>query len=299
MLVIGNAHALECYPAVLALLDEEFVYSKGRSISLSKRMPCAYAEQNAKNIYCAMSDHRLIGVVVTRRFETQVANEWITGYMIGGVVTRNEYRGQGVASQLLSHMENTIKDASFFILWTGIPGFYKRLGWRDGVCGVFGRFQSPGGEKEQTDQRIVSYLLTPENMKKIDKLRTQSKLAVLRECNDDRCVTIPLPAEKADILLAMNESNEPEAYAAIGIKADTVFIYELAGEFSAMHNILDHLRNTHATVFLNADEISRKSFPDMDVFDVKPGSSALIKSLSPALPTQIFEELYISYLDRI
>lgn len=297
--VLDNAQALGCYPEAIALLDQEFVFGKGRSISLAKRMPAAYSPENSANIYCGVSRHTVVGVAAARRFETWVGDQWVTGCMIGGMVTQEKYRRQGIASQLLSYLESKLVDPGFLILWTGIPEFYRRLGWQDGSRGVFGRLCPRDRGGKLSVRGIVPE--TPEmgDLEKVDRLRERSKLALLRESNRNRYSNIPLPAEKVEVLKVMGEQRELEAYAAVGSRGDTVYIYELVGEDAARQDILGYLDRRYATVFFNAEDLSGEIFTNVGAFDVKPGPNTLLKCLSPRITLGDLRGLYISHLDRI
>jgi predicted N-acetyltransferase YhbS len=299
MASIYDARTLGCYSEAIEILDEEFVFSKGRSISLAMRMPHAYGSQNADNIFCAVERNVICGVLVARRFEILLDTQWTTGYMIGGVVTKKEFRNQGIASRLLFNLGEKLLDASFFILWTGIPDFYKRLGWRDAKRGIWGQFKSRPDQSKASNDRVIFKVFDKKDLPDIDIIRRRSTLAQLRDDDYERYAVIPLPANNAGIFMENTGCNHTNAYAAVGINGETAYIYELLGEIPSIKNILNQMCNTYATVYFNADDVFEKNLVNMGAHEIKAGPSALLKTLTPKNDMNKLNAIYFSYLDRI
>src|SRR5438105_841962 len=92
-------------PELLALLDEHFIFSKGRQLSVRERFPDLFAEANLGNVYVAMTAGRLGAATSTRRFRWVTPDRILQGAMIGLVYTRPEQRGLGLASQVLRRVQ--------------------------------------------------------------------------------------------------------------------------------------------------------------------------------------------------
>lgn len=101
----------------LALIDDEFVYSKGRTISLKDRY-----RLGPKDLHFIVADDKVVSVAAVKPYTFMGE----LGIRIGFVYTRPDYRNQGYASRLLREITENCKWA---VLWTNIPKFYERLGW--------------------------------------------------------------------------------------------------------------------------------------------------------------------------
>ncbi|HEY5291313.1 MAG TPA: GNAT family N-acetyltransferase, partial [Burkholderiales bacterium] len=205
-------------PALVGLLDEEFIFSKGRNVSLARRLPAVLHAGNCPNILLACRDGEIAASIVIKRFD------WITpernwrGAMIGMVYTRPTERGRGLASQLLRAAEQGLRaeGTAFAVLWTAQPDFYRRLGWTSSDCGVFGTFASSGG---------TAAGCTPAEPGAVDALRLLSPgVHAPRDCASYR--TLPLPAEQLQLLASPGGG----AYAIYGVQADRAYVYEFGGD---------------------------------------------------------------------
>ena len=126
---------------LLPLLDEEFVFAKGRRLSLAQRFPTRFAaERRAQQLLLAVDGQQIAAALAIRRFDWRDGEEIFSGAMIGAVYTRPPYRGQGLASRLLQEAAQRLRQegVDFAVLWTDQPAFYARLGWQSADCGLLG-----------------------------------------------------------------------------------------------------------------------------------------------------------------
>jgi predicted N-acetyltransferase YhbS len=90
-----------------------------------------WKDQNS--ILVAVDSGQIVSTVqVYCRFTMLGTQEIKTGF-IGGVCTNPDYTGQGLASKLLNHAVDVMRENEFHIsmLTSGIGSFYERLGWQN------------------------------------------------------------------------------------------------------------------------------------------------------------------------
>ena len=127
-------------PAVVERLDQEFVFSKQRSVSLSKRFPNTLSVDNIKQIRVAVSDEVILGALSIRMFEWVIKGQVWHGAMVGMVWVDSLHRGESIGSKLLASARQFLDEADvdFGVLWTEVPAFYERAGWFLSDRGLFG-----------------------------------------------------------------------------------------------------------------------------------------------------------------
>lgn len=282
-----------CAPAELAalvgLLDEEFVSSKGRNVSLVRRFPAVLHTGNCPNILLACRGNEIAAAIVIKRFGWLTPERSWRGAMIGMVYVRPAERGKGLASQLLRAAEQDLRaeGSAFAVLWTAQPALYRRLGWTSADCGVFGTFASTGG---------TTAGCTPAAADAVDALRLRGQGAHTAR---DRASyqTLPLPAEQLHLLASPGGA----AYAIYAVRADCAYVYEFGGEPSGYAALWQDICVAPRTVYINAH---RGSAPHQWLAH-RPGIGWRDQALSMWLPlaepacARHFSDWYVPFLDRI
>jgi len=276
-------------PALVELLDQEFIFSKGRNLSVARRFPTALGSENCPNILLACRGEQIAGAIVIRRFDWVTAARTWRGAMLGLVYTRPEERGQGVASDLLRTAESTLRadGTAFAVLWTAQPEFYRRLGWTGSDCGVFGTCTSADG---------VAAACVPAEAATIEALRLRSGSAhLLRSPTSYR--TLPLPAEHLELLA----SPDRESYAIVGVQADRAYVYEIGGTPAGYAALWRDISAAPRTVFVNERHGSTAqqwlaSRPDISWRDQR---LAMWLPLADPDCARHFSDWYVPFLDRI
>jgi predicted N-acetyltransferase YhbS len=276
-------------PALIALLDEEFIFSKGRSASLARRFPTALHPDNCPNILVACRGGEIAASTVIKRFD------WITpernwrGAMIGLVYTRPTERGKRLASQLLRTAEEKLRTdgTAFAVLFTAQPEFYRRLGWTSADCGVFGTYASAGGAASDC---------TSAGAHAFEALRLRSPRAhMTRDSASYR--TLPPPAERLEMLVSPGGA----AYAIYGVQADRAYVYEFGGAASGYAALWQHICAAPRTVYINENRGSASQ----QWLAAIPGISWRDQALAMWLPLaepdseRCYARWYIPFLDRI
>ena len=276
-------------PALIALLDEEFIFSKGRKLSLARRLPTALHADNSANILLACRGDAIAACVVVKRFDWITPERSWRGAMIGLVFTRAAERGQGLATRLLHSAQEQLRadGAAFAVLFTAQPAFYRRLGWTSADCGLFGTYASTGGDAAHC---------APTDARTVEAIRArQSDAHLQRDGASYR--SLPLPAER----LEMRASIGSAAYSIYGVQADCAYVYELGGEPSGRAALWQDICAAAATIHIN----ERRGSASAQWFAHIPGIAWRDHALAMWLPlakpacARHFGEWYIPYLDRI
>ncbi|TXT21681.1 MAG: hypothetical protein FD134_2627 [Gallionellaceae bacterium] len=213
---------------LIPLLDEEFVFGKGRRISLAQRFPAVYCRENLGNIFVAEENGAVVSALAAKRFNWLEYGELLRGVMFGAVYTHPLRRKEGQASRLLAWAaEEARRDgADFAVLWAAKPTFYARLGWVAGDCGVLGEVASCANtaglpnEVGMTPANSVSF-------QSIELIRQRwLDPLTLRGADDYR--QLPPPAETV-YLLRCEINTEKAGYALVGCNGVANIIYEMVG----------------------------------------------------------------------
>lgn len=276
-------------PALIALLDEEFVVSRGRSVSLAERFPAALHADNCANILLACRGGEIAAALAIRRFDWITPGRTWRGAMIGLVYTRASARGQGLATQLLVAAAEQLRAAGedFAVLYSAQPGFYTRLGWMSADCGVLGTFAGTGG---------IAAGCTATDTGTIEALRLRHPRAHLaRSAASYR--TLPLPAER----LEMRASPDAAAYAIYGVQAARAYVYEFGGAAAGFAALWQDICATARTVYINERRGStlQRWLADIPGISWSEQALALWLPLGAKAKPAPFADWYIPFLDRI
>lgn len=92
-------------------------------------------DEGADSVFCAWQGGSIVGMAATSPISLDVDGEAWLGMMVGLVCVAEDARGNGIGSRLLRDLASELgrTAAAFLVLWTGVPGFYRRLGWQDGT----------------------------------------------------------------------------------------------------------------------------------------------------------------------
>jgi predicted N-acetyltransferase YhbS len=276
-------------PALITLLDEEFVFSKGRSVSLAQRFPAELHAGNCANILVACCGEEVAAVIAIKRFDWIAPERAWRGAMLGLVYTRAAARGQGLATHLLGAAHEKLRAAGtdYAVLFSAQPGFYSRLGWMSADCGVFGTCISAGG---------AAAGCTAADAGTIEALRLRDPHAHMRR-SAASYHTLPLPAER----LELRASPDAAAYAIYGVRAECAYVYEIGGAPSGYAALWQDICAAPRTVYIN----DRRGSAVQQWLLNLPGISWREQALALWLPlaepacARHFGDWYLPYFDRI
>ena len=294
---IGRCHHDEL-SALTALLDNEFVYAKKRHMSLGERYPGVLCKSNLKNIYVSRQKRSIVASIVVKPFHWLVNGRGWRGVMLGMVYTKPEIRGQGVASQLMQHIQEdwAKADTDFAVLWTGQPEFYRRLGWFSQDQGVLGQAK---GQNLSSLHLIKPKPVTNANFSWLEMVRSKwVPERAIRSVQDYQ--VIPLPAESLEMFM-VDQTGSEQGYALVGRLDDTGYVYELVGDHQALNLLWQSLVNHYQQIYINDHQPSISSSwlsANADIVWI-PQCLAMWHPLSEEIKNVLIGQWYIHYLDRI
>lgn len=270
--------------ALIAQLDAEFVFGRGRRISLAQRYPALLSIANLDNIFVLRAQGRITASIAVKTFRWNAAEDHYTGAMIGMVWTDPARRGSGLASGLLAHVGETLRDsADFAVLWTAQPAFYARSGWQSSDCASFGTIAGTGGGAAGG---------VPADFAKVRAIWHQQESRVERDSVWH--FPLPLPAESLEMFEAAG------AYAVAGRRGDDLYCYEIAGEVSSLAALLEDMRAACGTLYINerTGSPAQLGLARMGVaWEPKPLAMWLGLGNTSIIPS--VRDRYIPWLDRV
>ena len=279
-------------------LDEEFIFGKGRTISLRQRFPTVFCRNNLHNIIVCTEGEELASALAMRQFGWREGEEVFRGAMIGMVYTHPARRGEGLASRLLEAAAMQLREQGmdFGVLWSVQQSFYVRLGWVAADCGVLGEVEP--NELIPQPPGDVTLLPTEANTPRLEKVRQNwLNATTLRRTEDYH--QLPLPSERVNVLWC--EDQGKAAYALLGCSGETGFLYELVGDTASFPALWREACRSCRRVFIN-DRAGSPSFQwliDQAGVNWKNKSLAMWLPLSERVGTSRLGQWHIPYYDRI
>lgn len=240
----------ERVPELIALLDEEFVLSRGRAISVERRFPEVFFARNLGNLWTVLVDGEVVAAAVAKPFEWLADEKTWTAAMVGLVVTRPELRGRGLASRLLVRLQSHLaqQGSELAVLWTRHPQFYERLGWIQGDEGLFGRALLDA-EESPLALALGGHPPGEKEVAEVERLRSQwAKERAQRSRATYHA--LPMPATSLEIHLAPR-GEEPRAFAVVGKDGNTGYVYEWLGDPKAFPALWSSVRANCCPLFFN------------------------------------------------
>ncbi len=279
------------FDALLPLLDQEFIFGKGRRRSLQQRFPATLDRHHPQNILRASVGGTLASALATKPFT------WITpernwrAAMIGMVYTRPELRGRGTASALMRATQARLAQEGFdfAVLWAAQPDFYARLGWLQIDCGTLGSVHAASAGATQS-------ALPPgaADIAWIEALRPQYAPERAERSEKAYAALLP-PAERLELLRG------DAAYAIVGSDDRHGYLYEMLGDAAELPSLWARLAARYRTLYLNL----RRDAPAQRFLSAERGITWQAQRLAMWLPLADsargarFADWYVPFLDRI
>ncbi len=276
----------------IALMNEEFIASRGRLMSLPERFPAVFAQSDA-TLLAAREGDRVLGALLMRPFAWHAAQGVLRGVMIGMVCTHREHRGKGLGSALMAEAARLLQGrADFGVLWTTQPDFYRRLGWAPADCGVLGRMRGEGAAPAMVAGEVDALLPQIHAAREArNGERMERHMEHLLACYR----TLLPPAVAREALMVAG------SYALIGRLDDSAYVYELGGDSQGMARLVEILKARYAGITLN---LMRGSLAHQ-LLALRPDIAWSGQSLAMWLPVSGAVDMarvarwYIPFLDRI
>lgn len=280
------------------LLDEAFIYSKGRAISLRLRFPTVFCPDNLDNLLICSEDGVIASALAMRQFDWRDGGNVLRGAMIGAVYTQPARRGEGLASRLLAAAVERMREngVDFGVLWTSQPSFYARLGWVAADCSVLGEIGAGQSMPEPPGEVIITSAVAA--APQLDSLRSKPDNAtILRSQEDYR--QLPLPVEH--VVLLHCGGTAIHAYALFGSSGETGFLYELAGDIHCFPALWREACRHCRRILVNdrTGSISYRWLSDHTRITWQSKHLAMWLPLSKRVDMSCIEKWHIPYFDRI
>jgi predicted N-acetyltransferase YhbS len=264
------------FPALVAALDEEFITGRGRTVSLVRRFPHALSLTRANALYVLREHQRVVASLLVRRFEWRCETQTWKGAMLGMVHTHPNARGRGLGSRLLTSTIDALtgEEVDFAVLWSGLRGFYEKLGWIPHDNGVFGEVR----EATKRGGAIVD--------------SGQPTGEVVRE--PLAWHGIPLPATRSRRL------EGADAYLLCGEAESARYVYELGGDPRGWLALWSRIPDDRKC-YVNTERgsLTHHWLSQQSTIEWEQQSLTFWRMLSPRAKAAPFQRWYIPYFDRI
>lgn len=214
---------------------------------MADRFPHLLQEPDDRvRIFVAPSAEEVQAVTLSRRFECVCGVSRRPGVMVGLVATYPAARGRGLASALLerARVAAVADGAEFAVLWTGNPGFYRRLGWTQGDRGLLGELSGcgPVGPVPPPDK------LDSESLRWVEAVRAKFLPArIEREPSSYRI--LPAPVDRLELYRC--SAGAGDAYALAGRTDGLSVLYELVGASECFEQLWSSIRRGSDAVLVN------------------------------------------------
>jgi predicted N-acetyltransferase YhbS len=284
------------FPQFVSMLDHEFLVSRARRGSMADRFPNVLSPQNAPNLLAASCDGRVCAGAAVRFFRWLDGDRPWNGAMVGMVCTRPEYRGQGLGKAVMEAVHGHLRDqkADFGILWTGIPAFYQRFGWKARDRGLFGEAtatnHSDGGDG--TAPRTC----LPEDAAWLDEVRARCQTPRVLRTPADYGVTPPA----CDAVKCFRASSPPDGdgYALVGEQGDKAFVLEWMGTPHVLAGLWAAMWRRYGGLYVNdwTGSASAAWLTANGLVTWKPQHHAMWLAVSQEIPC---DHWHVPYYDRV
>ena len=279
------------FDALLPLLDQEFIFGKGRQLSLEKRFPATLERHRPQNILLARVGGAIASALATRPCTWVTPERSWRAAMIGMVYTRPELRGRGAASALLRATQAKFAEegVEFAALWTAQPDFYARLGWLGIDCGTLGSVHAAS-----PDAGLSAMPPGAADIAWIEALRPHYALERAERTEKTYATLLP-HAERLELLRG------DAAYAIVGRDRSHGYLYEMLGDAAEFPALWARLANRYHTLHLNL----KRGTPAQRFLSAQGGISwqpqrlAMWLPLTAAARAAHFADWYVPFLDRI
>ncbi len=171
------------FEKTISLIEKSFKYSK--NFHFKTDFAPLVSEKNHENCFVAVIDNEVVGHIGYLEKDILIGKESFKIGLIGGIAVNEEKRGQGLFSELFSHVLSEKRDdIAFFVLWSDLEKLYKKFGFH--LCGQQYELSETKGAQNFVKTKYEA--LNSEEKKQIQKLYAESfsslYLTVKREESD-------------------------------------------------------------------------------------------------------------------
>lgn len=279
------------FDALLPLLDQEFIFGKGRKLSLQQRFPGVLDRKHPQNILLASVGGGIASALATKAFAWTTPQRGWRAAMIGMVYTRPGLRGQGTASALMRATQTRLAQAGcdFAVLWTSRPDFYTRLGWSGLDCGMLGSVRVASAD--------ASAPAMPAPSSAIDWIETlRARHAPERAGRSEATYSSLLPpAQRLELLRG------DSACAILGSNDGNAYLFDILGDEAELPALWSRLATRYPALYLNLQRGSpaQRLLSERAGIEWQAQRLAMWLPLSAAARAAPYADWYIPFIDRI
>lgn len=285
-------------PALVSVLDAQFIAARGRSISLAVRYPHLFVPDQLAHVHTLREGQAMLACAIARPFTWLVAERAWRAVMIGMVYTAPAVRGQGHASRLLADLLESLRSADFdlAVLWSGIEGFYERIGWRRADPGVVGRVtRAPVAYVDAPLAITPPHTPLPaEALAGADAIRNLSGSPLVAR-SARAWQALPLPVTQCHL------TTNGHAYALTGQRGAHTYLYEMIGRTTDFRDLWQHCAERTSSISINAQlhSASYRWLSSHTAVTWQPQRLTFWYPLSAPSQRLALNACYIPYFDRI
>lgn len=309
VIVIRKPTPLEI-ETLIPLLNEEFVYSKQRKLPIEKRFPELFSENNFENLYGLYSEGDLASFVAVKPVNIYHHGKIYKAFFVGAVFTDYRFRGKGYSSQLMEYVQNQYASAGadFGVLWTGINGFYEKLGWITADTGVFVTCRTLTKTLSPVFHGAVRFM-QDSDISSVDAFRKSQRNSYVIRAGEGRYIGYRTVYSPGESLLRLVEFRNDKVcgYLLGSLNEGSCIIYEVVAvndEVDVVSDLLSFIHDNYGRdirVRINhaeSDLLARNIYSYYQKVDI---IKTEIQMYYPCNNARISaaNELYISFADRI
>ena len=288
--------------SILKELNQEFIFSRNRSLTLEQRFPDLFSEKNFNNLFYLEEENQAASFLAVKPIKIESDSQVFNFFLIGDVSTHPRMRGKNMASALLNYVTDHYlkKGYDAGILWTTKSGFYSRLGWKINDNAVLIKCST----LLKPNPEISTKKITTIKLSDLMTLASQKKVKIHRNPGD--YLVKPIPSNSLHTLRTTESiiDNTPE-YSVYGLCNNELYFYDYfdvvsylkyqpLGALYAMHSIDTCYINApiydHQSILTDC----RKHFRSVE-FEIQSNRMFISNSLSP----ELLEKIYLPFSDRI
>jgi len=266
---------------VIGLLNDVFRTSRGvTDQNMATDYPLVFAENNFRFCRLIELDGKVVSHAAIWPRELVVDGERYKVGVLVAVATDPDYRKRNLAATLVQSLMDSLhaEEYDFAVLWTGVPGFYEKLGWHA---------VSTGGELVTLSRETVLSSVQENKEYAISPFQPDRHLTGVMKLHDDEPLRFARsPDDAAGLLTIPKYSNwvaekdgEVAAYVVHAHGVNRLGITEYGGEQSGVLHLIKHVMHglpagAELPWFLYPDQQDLRTWSQQQGFSTRPLESS-------------------------
>lgn len=290
---------------ILVQLNQEFIFSRGRTLPMEKRFPGLYSYSNRDALFGLFDSGECLSFVATKPLYIKKNSKIVKTFAIGSVFTPPPFRHHGYSTQLLNFVckHYSMQQFKAGYLWTSLRGYYEQFGWtrNDKYEVIIIRNNKAINENPPNKQEIETRFPNIHIMSQDDatQLAKQSQGEIIRSLDGSSYFTTLPPSDQSITYITPNQS-----YLCGGTKNKTGYVFELNSpdtheiegflKYFFIHENLEEIW-LNCEIDSHLEKIVTSAFTDIEIrrFELQ-----MCLTLDKE-EKDFYEQLPIPFLDRI